>query len=80
MLFVTKKKALPSIEVDYKKLNPNYDMVVINYESLHKVQGRFDFIVLDEAHSMGAYPKPSKRTERVKQLIKNSNPYVVLMS
>ena len=80
MLFVTKKKAISSIEVDYKKLTPNYDMVVINYESLHKVQGRFDFIVLDEAHSMGAYPKPSKRTERVKQLIKNSNPYVVLMS
>ena len=80
MLFVTKKKAISSIEVDYKKLTPNYDMVVINYESLHKVEGRFDFIVLDEAHSMGAYPKPSKRTERVKQLIKNCNPYVVLMS
>ena len=66
MLFVTKKKAMSSIQEDYNKLNPNYDIVIINYESLHKIQGKFDLIVLDEAHSMGAYPKPSKRAKQVK--------------
>ena len=80
MLFVTKKKAISSIEADYKKLNPNYELVVINYESLHKIQGRFDFVVLDEAHCIGAYPKPSKRAQRVKEIIKTNSPFVILMS
>ena len=80
MLFVTKKKAISSIEADYKKLNPNYEIVVINYESLHKVQGRFDFMVIDEAHSIGALPKPSNRAKKVKELIALNQPYVVLMS
>jgi SNF2 family DNA or RNA helicase len=80
VLFVTKKKAISSIEDDYNKLNPPYDIVIINYESLHKIQGKFDLIVLDEAHSMGAYPKPSKRAKQVKDIIKSNNPYVILMS
>jgi hypothetical protein len=79
-LFVTKKKAISSIEEDYKKLNPQYNLTCINYESLHKVEGKFDFLVLDEAHTLGAYPKPSKRTKLVKQLIKNNDPYVIIMS
>ena len=80
LLFVTKKKAISSIEADYKKLMPGYQITIINYESLHKVQGVFDFVVLDEAHTMGAYPKPSKRTKLVKQIILRQNPFVVLMS
>ena len=80
LLFVTKKKAISSIEADYKKLMPDYQITVINYESLHKVEGVFDFLVLDEAHTLGAYPKPSKRTKLVKQIILRQNPFVVLMS
>ena len=80
LLFVTKKKAIGSIEADYKKLMPSYQITVINYESLHKVEGVFDFVVLDEAHTLGAYPKPSKRTKLVKQIILRQNPFVVLMS
>ena len=80
LLFVTKKKAIGSIEADYKKLMPSYQITVINYESLHKVEGEFDFMVLDEAHTMGAYPKPSKRTKLIKEIIQSQNPYVVLMS
>ena len=80
MLFVTKKKAMSSIEDDYKKLKPQYNLTCINYESLHKVTGKFDLIVLDEAHSMGALPKPSKRAKQVKELIILNDPYVILMS
>ena len=80
MLFVTKKKAISSIEDDYKLLNPKFHINVVNYESLHKVAGKYECIVLDEAHGMGAYPKPSKRTKMIKQIIKKQNPFVILMS
>ena len=36
VLFVTKKKAIKTIESDYKKLSPSFYMCVTNYESLHK--------------------------------------------
>ena len=85
VLFVTKKKAISSIEHDYKLLNPSFEITVINYESLHKVKSRpsnrFDYLVIDEAHSLGAFPKPSKRAKDIKNLIStNNNPYVCLMS
>ena len=79
MLFITKKKAISSIESDYKMYSPLFDIQVINYESLHKVQGKFDIIVLDEAHGMGAFPKPSKRSKQVKVLIQSNDPLVILM-
>jgi len=80
MLFITKKKAISSIESDYKMYGPSFDLQVINYESLHKVQGRFDIIILDEAHGMGAFPKPSKRSKQVKMLIQKNDPLVILLS
>ena len=82
VLFVTKKKAISSIESDYNLFMPNYKMEVINYESIHKVESleRFDLIVLDEAHSMAAFPKPSNRAKQVKEIIKKHNPYVILLS
>ena len=70
LLFITKKKAISSIEEDYNLLKPSYNITVINYESLHKIdQKGWDMIVLDEAHCMGAFPKPSKRAKQVKSLI-----------
>lgn len=82
VLFITKKKAISSIEQDYAKLKPNYLLKVINYESLHTVIDLFEWslIICDEAHSMGAFPKPSNRAEQVKQLIKKYSPKVILLS
>jgi SNF2 family DNA or RNA helicase len=81
LLFITKKKAISSIEDDYKLLNPSYKITVINYESLHKIdQKGWDMIVLDEAHCMGAFPKPSKRAKQVKSLIAKNKCYVILLS
>ena len=34
VLFITKKKAISSIESDYELLNPGFRLTVINYESL----------------------------------------------
>ena len=78
VLFVTKKKAIKSIQNDFELLNPSYQLTVINYESLHKVTGDFDAFIIDEAHSIGTYPKSSKRFKDLKLLIKN-NPYSKLI-
>ena len=80
MLFITKKKAISSIESDYKMYGPSFDIQVINYESLHKIKGTFDIIVLDEAHNMRSFPKPSKRSKQVKTLIQKNDPLVILLS
>jgi DNA-binding transcriptional regulator YiaG len=77
VLFVTKKKAIGSIESDYKTASHSFDIVVINYESLHKVSGKFDLIICDESHCISAFPKPSKRTKQLKAIIKNS-PVILL--
>jgi len=82
VLFITKKKAISSIQDDYNLLNPDFSINIINYESLHKIDCcPYDVIICDEAHGMGAYPKPSLRSKLVKSLITaNNNPYVILLS
>ena len=81
MLFITKKKAISSIQYDYDMLEPGYELQVINYESLHKIDTKgVDIVVCDEAHSMGAFPKPSKRAKMVREIISRRNPYVILLS
>jgi hypothetical protein len=82
VLFITKKKAIGSITADYNMLKPSFYMCVINYESLHTVQDewKWDLIICDEAHSMGAFPKPSLRADMVAKLVRKLNPYVILLS
>lgn len=67
VLFVSKLKALKSIENDSLHF-PSLEVSTVNYESLHKVTGTFDLIVADEAHTLGAFPKVSKRTIELKKL------------
>lgn len=82
VLFVTKKKAMSSIEDDYAMLNPPFKMTIINYESLHHVMDdeMWDLIILDEAHGLGAFAKPSERAIMVKDLIDKCRPMVILLS
>ena len=81
VLFITKKKAISSIQNDYELLHPKFQIEVINYESLHKVrQTGWDVVICDEAHGMGAFPKPSGRSKKVKNIIFRSDPYVILLS
>lgn len=82
VLFVTKKKAMSSIEEDFSMFNPPYQITIINYESLHTVMDdeMWDLIILDEAHGLGAFAKPSERAIMVKDLIEKCNPYVILLS
>ena len=81
VLFITKKKAISSIVNDFELLLPQFELEVINYESLHKVKQRgWDVVICDEAHGMGAFPKPSGRSKKVNNIIVQSSPYVILLS
>ena len=69
VLVVTKKKAIPSIQADYEDFKFTYKLTCINYESVHKVnRNNFDLVIYDEAHCLGAYPKPSKTTKLCKKM------------
>lgn len=69
VLFLTKKKAIDSIKNDYKDFGyeNKFNLTVVNDESLHLVDGDFDFIVHDEHHRFGAFPKPNKSAKLFKE-------------
>jgi hypothetical protein len=67
VLFLTKKKAIQSILDDHKDFKFTFDLMVVNYESLHKVTGHFDCVILDENHVNSAFPKPSQRTKEIRK-------------
>lgn len=71
VLVVSKLKAIPSINADYKTLAPSFSIEVVNYESVHKCSGQHDLVILDEAHSIGSFPVPSKRAKKIKSICKN---------
>lgn len=71
VLFITKKKAISSIQDDYNAAGHKFNITIINYESLHKVNGVFDLVVCDESHTISSFPKPSKRTKAVKGFVVN---------
>lgn len=67
VLVVTKKKAIASIVKDAAAIG--VEATVTNYEQLPKLKGTsWDLLIVDEAHGVGAYPKPSKRFKDLKQL------------
>jgi hypothetical protein len=61
VLFLTKKKAISSIEADYINFgyDKHFELFVYNDESMHKIDGKFDLVVHDEHHRFGSFPKPS---------------------
>lgn len=79
VVFLTKKKALGSVGEDAKMLCPSYEFFAINYESMHKLPDiDWDVVILDEAHSLGAFPKPAKRAKDVAKLVRGRK--VILLS
>lgn len=60
VLFITKKKAISSIQLDYDNFSYTFELIVINDESLHKITDTdFDVVIHDEHHRFGAFPKPN---------------------
>ena len=60
VLFLTKLRAIQSIQKDYDALAPAFTIEIINNESMHKALGRYDLIISDEHHRLSAFPKPNK--------------------
>jgi len=69
VLFITKLKAVSSIVSDYESFEFGFQLDVINYEQAHKVEKEYDVIVIDEAHSLGAFPKPALRTKNIREIV-----------
>ena len=77
VLFATKKKAIASVRGDYDNGGYGFDLTVTNYEQLHNLTGGYDCIIADEAHSFGAFPKPSLRAKELRRLTGNA-PLILL--
>ena len=78
ILFVTKKKAISSIVKDCEMIK--MDVTVINYESVHKIDlYPLDFIILDEAHGLGQYPKASKRQKDIKSMLVKESRFAMII-
>jgi hypothetical protein len=75
VLFVTRKKAMTSIERDFESVKFAFELDLINYESLHKLTTddieAFDLVICDEAHCLGAFPLPSERTKQLREIVGN---------
>jgi len=67
VLFLTKKKAISSIQWDYDNFGFTFDLSIINDESMHLVTGTFDLIIHDEHHRFGAFPKPNATAKDFKK-------------
>ena len=69
VLFLTKKKAVGSIMMDYVEFGHDFVIEIINDESMHKAQMTDpDLIIHDEHHRFGAFPKPGLYTKMYKKM------------
>jgi hypothetical protein len=72
VLFLTKKKAISSIQSDYEDFgySEHFEIMIVNDESMHKIEDpkSFDLIVHDEHHRFGAMPKPGASTKLFRSL------------
>lgn len=79
ILFLTKKKAISSILKDFELLGKPYEITIINYEQLHNINPRlYDVWICDEAHCLGAFPKPAMRTKQLRDSY--TGQYVIYLS
>lgn len=72
VLFLTKKKAISSIQSDYYDFgyDKHFEILITNDESMHKIVYPFyyDLVIHDEHHRFGSFPKPGLYTKTYKQM------------
>lgn len=80
VLIVTKKSALEGWHFFLDNYKTTKEYTVINYQSVHKVKGEFDLIILDEAHKyISGYPKRSGIWDKCREKTAHFKP-VIFMS
>lgn len=67
ILFLTVKKAISDIKGDVKTFGV-LDVEVLSIDSAHKADGDYDLVIIDEAHGISSFPKPSKRAKSIRQI------------
>jgi hypothetical protein len=69
VLFLTKKKAISSITKDYNDFGYQFELVVVNDESMHKLEDTdYDLVIHDEHHRFGSFPKPGLATKTFRDM------------
>jgi len=68
ILFITKKKAIQDIINQKDEYATSLQIFVTNFEQLNNVKESFDLIIIDESHSLAAYPIPSARAKELKRI------------
>ena len=72
VMFLTKKKAISSIQNDYNNFGYDFELTVTNDESMHKLENTdYDLVIHDEHHRFGSFPKPGLATKTYKQMFAN---------
>ena len=76
VVFFTKRKVISSIKNDLKKLDFDVDIIKVKVQSVdsaHKEKAEFDLVIVDESHTLGAFPKPSLRAKNIKKIVKSNS-------
>jgi hypothetical protein len=80
VLFLTKKKAISSVQSDYEEFGFDklFNVVICNNESMHKLPHTdYDVVVMDENHRHGSFPKPSSGAKLFKSMF-GDKPIIML--
>jgi len=65
VLIITKKKAISQWQDTIESLELT-NRTIINYQSVHKISGTFDAVILDESHTnISSFPRPSATAKKV---------------
>jgi hypothetical protein len=79
--FITKKSAFDGVKSDYRAFGHAFLLFdVFNFESAHKIHPIYDGYIVDEAHCLGAFPKPGKQCQDIRKLIHTKKSPCLLMS
>lgn len=82
-LLLTRRQAMPSIEKDIKAVfGAKFGQIdLFSYHSIHKLEPKaYNCIILDEAHTVGAYPKANKMQKQISELFKSTGARAILLS
>lgn len=83
ILFVTTKSAIDGIYDSIETMELPREVVehitIVNYESAHKVKQQFyDLVIIDEAHKISKFPKPTMAYKELKKLVSERSDFVYL--